>query len=56
MRIVLLSIACVLILNAQGGKKEDTENPLAGNPEALAPAPLMIGMGLASLLFGAFML
>jgi hydrogenase-4 component F len=29
---------------------------LAGNPEALAPGPLMIGMGLVSLLFGAFML
>jgi hydrogenase-4 component F len=29
---------------------------LAGNPEALAPGPLMIGMGLISLLFGAFML
>jgi hydrogenase-4 component F len=29
---------------------------LAGNPEALAPGPLMIGMGLVTLLFGAFML
>jgi hydrogenase-4 component F len=29
---------------------------LAGIPEALAPGPLMIGMGLVSLLFGAFML
>jgi hydrogenase-4 component F len=29
---------------------------LAGNPEALAPGPLMIAMGLVSLLFGAFML
>ena len=29
---------------------------LAGNPDALAPGPLMIGMGLVSLLFGAFML
>ena len=29
---------------------------LAGNPEALAPGPLMIGMGLVSLLFAAFML
>jgi len=29
---------------------------LAGNAEAFAPGPLMIGMGLISLLFGAFML
>ncbi|HKQ54579.1 MAG TPA: hydrogenase 4 subunit F [Methyloceanibacter sp.] len=29
---------------------------VAGNPEALAPGPLMIAMGLVSLLFGAFML
>jgi hydrogenase-4 component F len=29
---------------------------LAGNPEALAPGPLMMGMGLVSLLFGALML
>jgi hydrogenase-4 component F len=29
---------------------------LAGNAGAVAPGPLMIGMGLASLLFGAFML
>jgi hydrogenase-4 component F len=29
---------------------------LAGNAAALAPGPLMIGMGLVSLLFGAFML
>ena len=29
---------------------------LAGNPEALAPGPLMIGMGLVSLIFAAFML
>ena len=29
---------------------------MAGNPGAVAPGPLMIGMGLASLTFGAFML
>jgi hydrogenase-4 component F len=29
---------------------------MAGNPDAVAPGPLMIGMGLASLTFGAFML
>lgn len=29
---------------------------LAGNPEALAPGPLMVGMGLVSLVFAAFML
>ena len=29
---------------------------LAGNPEALAPGPLMVAMGLVSLLFAAFML
>ena len=29
---------------------------LAGNPEALAPGPLMMTLGLASLLFGTFML
>ena len=29
---------------------------VTGNPEALAPGPLMIAMGLVSLLFGAFML
>jgi putative heme-binding domain-containing protein len=42
-RIVLLSIACVLTLNAQGDKKEDTENPLAGKPEAVEAGKKLFG-------------